>query len=167
MSSAADAIADAVATAFAGGFAASPRLVSQDIAVARVHLLDMGVLESLPVWSAASPPAKAIKVFVRAGIEQAVLSDGSRGARMVTYPIQIAIACKAASILPVDVDPLKQVSQELRDWFYKRGNTLPGRDEGIAGDPDIFFDADEESLRQSSLFLSEFVISFLGQRNRQ
>lgn len=167
MNANADLIAEAIRTALDGGFAADPRSVSQDIDVQRVHTIDIKSLEKLTDWKHATPAAKAIKVYVRANPEVANDEASNRTRVWVDYPITIAIAAKPATIASVDIDPLKFLAQELRDWFYQSGREMPpGREECITGEPDVLIDGDSETLRQSRLFLSEFIITFGGWRSR-
>jgi hypothetical protein len=165
MTADADIVAESVRTAFAGGFVADPRTVSQDVDALRVHALDLKDLDKLKDWDHASPLAKAIKVYVRANPERVSnAKDAPRGFVMVQYPIQVAIMAKPKTTTDADVGPLKHLAQELRSWFYKRGRSLPGRDEAIEGNPEVLLDADAGSLQGARLFLSEFIITFSGMR---
>lgn len=160
----ADQVAEAVKIAFAGGYAHDPRFVSQDIDVARVHVIDIARLDKLPEWSNAAPTAKAIKVYVATMAEK--VTSLSRGTCTVEYVVHVAIAAKPRTTGTDDIDPLKQVTQELRDWFYFLDRALPGRQEAIEGDVEILFDPHFDALRSTGQFLSEFVLTFTGSRTR-
>lgn len=162
MSATADLIAEAVRTAFAAGYGSAPRTISQDIDVIRVHKIDPKQLEKLVDWDHAAPTASAIKVFVKAMEEKVI--DGNRSRRTFLYPIRVAMVAKVKSLTNENIDPLKALSQELRDWFYTSDRKLPGRTESVCEDVEIVMDADERGLSTARLFLSEFVIQFTGLR---
>lgn len=154
-----DLIAEAVRVAFEGGYAADPRTISQDIDVKRVHVSQVDSLSKLVEWDAATPAPKSIKVYLLALPESKVYQ--TRRGREVTYAVQVAIAAKPKSTATTHVDPLKALASELRNWFFKEGRRLPGREEAIE-DIDNLVTVDFDALKKTGLFLSEFVLKFSG-----
>jgi len=156
----ADTIAEAVKTAFNAGFGSDPRTISQDIDVSRVHVTQVDKLDKLANWDSTNPQAKTIKVYVVALPE--VKKYQTRRGREVLYSVQVAIAAKPKDIsTAADVDALKVLAADLRDWFFVAGRKLPGREEAIE-DIDNLTTLDFNALLLNRLFLSEFVLKFSG-----
>lgn len=154
-----DLIAESVRIAFAGGYAADPRTISQDVDVKRVHVSQVDNLAKLAEWDAATPTAKAIKVYLLALPEMKTYQ--TRRGREVVYSVQVAIAAKPKSSDVVHIDPLKGLASDLRDWFFKESQNLPGREEAIE-EINNLVTLDFDALKQKGLFLSEFVLKFSG-----
>lgn len=154
-----DLIAESVRVAFAGGFSADPPTISQDIDVQRVHISQVDKLSQLVEWNAENPAAKAIKVYLLALPEQKTYQ--TRNGREVIYSVQVAIAAKPKTTGPTHVDPLKGLASQLRDWFFQDGQDLPDREEAI-DDITNLVTVDFQALKNSGLFLSEFILKFTG-----
>ena len=155
------AVAEAVRTEYAAAYAAS--LISQNISVVRIYKT-RPKLEDLPEWDPSqSATLGAIRVFVSPDDEDELPDERERSALMFEYSINVGIAAKPATTDPVNVDPLHYLREQLKDFFFREGATLNGRQEGATGIETIT-DMDRESLRDKGLFLAEFQLIFTGRR---
>ena len=160
-------IANALVTAWSSAYAAAR--VSQNIVVTRTwYQVTKKAIATFPQFDHANILANTVRVFVMSMEEQPSQEDDSRRLFMVEYPIQVGIAAYLKTNTPADIDPLMQVSQELRDYCMQLsdpGYSL-GIPEGVVGVPEIVCDPDKDALARDKLFLSAFVLTFEGGRGR-
>ena len=159
-------IADALVAAWQAAFANG--LISQAVTPARTWVpVTKQLLESLPPFDHANPIAAAIQVWVMPTTEAAAPDGDTRLNLEFDYPIQIGLAAKPLTLTNADIDPLSQVSQELRDFTLKLDPAYGlGIPEGVVEQPQILSDPYLDSLKTDRLFLTVFVLKFRGGRSR-
>lgn len=160
-------IADAVALAYAGGYAASPRTLSQNIHVER-GFVPAWKLDELRDWSHSAPAPQTIEVYVATETEETVAEKSNREYLWIEYSVQVVLAAKPKATANADVDPLLLLLQELRDYFFKADRTayaLTGRAEK-ATKIETLAHPDLSELVQSRIFHAGFILTFEGYRLR-
>ena len=86
----------------------------------------------------------------------------------IDYPVVIGIAAKPQEVDGnADIDALHQLRQDLKDFFFRQESEYR-----LLGNPAVAIgietitDCDKRALRDKRLFLSEFVVTFRGERSR-
>jgi hypothetical protein len=158
-------IADALKSAYQAGHANG--LVSQQITVNRVwSVTTKKAVTDQVVWDSTNPQANAIQVYLMLGPETPT-DEITRDRFLVDYNIQVGLAARPIAVTPIQIDPLIQVSQELRDLpLTHAGATLIGIQEQILQPAQIVADPDFDSLQTDKLFLSVWTFNIRGARLR-
>lgn len=162
------AIVEALKSAYLSGYAASPQRVSINIACSRVwYQVTKKAISAHTPFDHSNFVAGSVQVYLMLGPEVPSDEDDSREIFWVEYPIQVGIAAYLKTTSPADIDPLAQLSQELRDYTLQLDPAYSlGIPEGLEKVPEVLVDPDYDAIQTDKLFLSVFTLSFKGARSR-